>query len=124
MKKLDYCKNIKVNVYVRDRSSGSGAMKRTSTTLNYGICKFYFSECLYTQEARQTKFQGSDRACAELRRQWLVAKVQEWVNAQTSDTQFVADSLYFESKLLNLIYQHGYERGLERNSSNLGLDLK
>lgn len=116
--KQSHTKNIKVNIYVRDFLSEDKDKKiRTSTTLNYQICDFYFSSCLYPEEARKLTKSKARNSLAKYRK-WLIGKVQEWANSQS-----VAISSHLEEKLLREIYAHGFEKGLDKNRENLGLDV-
>ncbi|MGP5313694.1 MULTISPECIES: hypothetical protein [Psychrobacter] len=69
-------KNIKVNIYT---ANIDGSKTRTSTTLSYAICDFYFGNCLFPIESREILNLG--KGLIEYRK-WLTAKAQEWVNEQ------------------------------------------
>lgn len=112
--KNDYTKNIKVNIYEVNRD---GSKKRTSTTLSYQICDFYFSKCLYSAEAEKILTQSTVGVFKKYR-EFLVARVQGWANTQTT-----AISSQLEAKLLNEIYAHAYQEGLKKNKDNLGLEF-
>lgn len=109
--KNDYNKNIKVNIY--ETSAIDNAVRRTSTTLNYQICDYYFATLLDAKSANRALEKG-----LKTYRAWLVSRVQEWATAQN-----YANSNHLEFKLLKEIYELGYRQGLDKNKDNLGLDI-
>lgn len=109
--KNDYNKNIKVNIY--ETSAIDSTVRRTSTTLNYQICDYYFGTLLDAKSANRALEKG-----LKTYRAWLVSRVQEWATAQN-----YANSNHLEFKLLEEIYGLGYRQGLDKNRDNLGLDI-
>lgn len=109
---VNYFKNIKVNVTAVDLD---GIKHRTSTTVSYSICKYYFGSLLYPEQAQEAiKGQGEARLASY--RKWLVGAVQCWVNKQ--DT-ILCQSAFIEVMLLQEIHAHGYKKGLDKNKDNL-----
>ena len=109
--KSDYNKNIKVNIY--ETSALDKTVRRTSTTLNYQICDYYFGTLLDAKSASKALSKG-----LKAYRAWLVSCVQDWAN-----TQNYANSNHLEFKLLEEIHSFGYRQGLDKNKANLGLDI-
>lgn len=99
-------KNIKVNIPAREDR------KRSSTTLSYTVCDFFFGDIVNPAVKKKLK---SDKY-----RSWLEDMAQDWVN--NLDYALVSN-VYLEYQLLCLIRDHSYEQGLRKNSDNLGLDL-
>ena len=114
-KKSDLFKNIKVNIYEESYLHEDKKMVRTSTTLNYQICNFYFGQTLHRDEYNKMHLSLTDAARAKYRK-WLEAKVQEWAN-----DKHIALASRLEERLLQELYEHGYQKGLDRNKDNLGL---
>lgn len=94
----DYTKNIKVNVVI----SRDGSKVRTSTTLNFALCDFYFGNVLNTKKQRELMQKGMDKY-----RDWLISTVQSWVKDQTYQEQQT-----LEFTLLEKIYDSGYKKGM------------
>lgn len=94
----DYTKNIKVNVVI----SRDGSKLRTSTTLNFALCDFYFGNVLNTKKQRELMQKGMNKY-----RDWLVSTVQVWVKEQTYQEQ-----QRLEFTLLEKIYEEGYKKGM------------
>lgn len=94
----EYTKNIRVNVIL----TKDGSKVRTSTTLNFALCDFYFGNVLNTKKQRELMQKGMDKY-----RNWLVDTVQEWVKKQLNQTQ-----QNLEFVLLEKIYEAGYEAGI------------
>lgn len=104
--KSKYERNIKVNAKT---SSG-----RTSTTINYTLCNYYFFHAL--EKEKEAKFKTIDE-----RRKWLERQVQTWVNEQPTAC---VDSGYYEEMLAKSIFNEGIRRAKELyHSDNLQLDL-
>lgn len=104
--KSKYERNIKVNAKT--------SIGRTSTTINYVLCNYYFSCAL--ERDKGVKFETLYE-----RRKWLEREVQSWVNEQDTIT---VDSGCYEEMLARLIFNTGLERAKEiYNSDNLQLDL-
>lgn len=99
-------KNIKVNIpATTDRA-------RTSTTLSYVICDFFFGDIVNPQAKSKLK--------AAKYRSWLEDKAQKWVNGLEGA---VVSNIHLEYKLLGLIRDHSYHQGLTKNKDNLGFDI-
>lgn len=99
-------KNIKVNI------SATSDRKRSSTTLSYVICDFYFGDIVNPPVKKKLK---SDKY-----RSWLEDMAQKWVNSLECA---LVSNIYLEYRLLGLIRDHSYHAGLTKNKDNLGLDL-
>ena len=112
--KIDFERNIKVTM----NEVYQGEMRRSSTTLNYGICNYFFGEILYPETAKKAKNDKRYKDPEQRYRKWLVGTVTEWAKTQSQ-----ARSDVLERKLLELIYSHGYELGLDKNKDNNGLDV-
>lgn len=100
-------KNIKVNI------PATASTKRSSTTLSYVVCDYYFGDLL--NPTSKSKFSKTGKY-----RSWLESTVQAWVygieGAQVSTS-------YLERSILDLIRDHCYRAGLDKNKDNLGLDI-
>lgn len=94
----EYTKNIRVNVIL----TKDGSKVRTSTTLNFALCDFYFGNVLNTKKQRELMQKGMDKY-----RDWLIDTVQEWVKKQLNQTQ-----QNLEFVLLEKIYEAGYNAGI------------
>lgn len=112
--KSDFERNIKVTM----NEVYQGETRRSSTTLNYGICNYFFGEILYPETANKAKNDKRYKDPEQRYRKWLVGTVTEWAKTQSQ-----ARSDVLERKLLELIYSHGYELGLDKNKDNNGLDV-
>ncbi len=99
-------KNIKVNI------PATAHRKRTSTTLSYVICDFFFGG-IVNLELRMKLTDDEYRS-------WLESKAQKWVDSL--DYSFMPN-WFLETLLLQLIRDHSYDEGLQKNKHNLGLDL-
>lgn len=112
--KDNYTRNIKVTMdEVID-----GEKRRSSTTLNYDICDYYFGSILHLKDATKAKTDKRYKDPKARYRGWLEKTVRAWAKQQE-----VAQSSYLERKLLENIYNTGYKSGLDKNKDNLGLDL-
>jgi hypothetical protein len=109
--KDNYTRNIKVTM----DEVINGEKRRSSTTLSYDICDYYFATILYP---KQSKVDGRYKDPKARYRTWLEKTVRAWAKQQE-----VAQSSYLERKLLENIYNSGYKSGLDKNKDNLGLDL-
>lgn len=99
-------KNIKVNIpATEDR-------KRTSTTLSYVICDFFFGDIVNPQAKSKLK--------AAKYRSWLEDMAQKWVNGLEGA---LISNVSLEYQLLALIRDHSYHAGLIKNKDNLGFDI-
>ena len=114
MKKENYERNIKVTMN-EDRG---GEIVRTSTTINYGICDYYFGRILYPDEALKAKNDKRYRNPMARYRKWLESVVREW-----SKTQTTAESRVLEMALLEQIYKSAYNRAILENKNSMGLEL-
>lgn len=94
----EYTKNIKVNVVI----SRGDSKVRTSTTLNFALCDFYFGNVLNGKKQRELMQKGMNKY-----RDWLVLTVQAWVKEQAHQEQ-----QRLEFTLLEKIYDSGYKRGM------------
>ena len=112
--KTNYERNIKVTM----NEIYQGEQRRSSTTLNYGICNYYFGVILYPEIALKSKTDKRYKDPDARYRKWLEGKVTEWAKTQPQ-----ARSDVLERTLLELIYNHGYRLGLEKNKDNNGLDV-
>nr|WP_181718215.1 hypothetical protein [Psychrobacter sp.] len=112
--KTNYERNIKVTM----NEIYQGEQRRSSTTLNYGICNYYFGDILYPEIALKAKTDKRYKDPDARYRKWLEGKVIDWAK-----TQKQARSDVLERALLELIYNNGYRLGLEKNKDNNGLDV-
>lgn len=109
--------NYESNIKVTMDEVNQGVKRRSSTTLSYGICNYYFGEILYPKDAEKAydkRFKDPDARY----RVWLVKRVTEWAKTQSQ-----ARSDVLERALLELIYNNGYRQGLDKNKDNNGLDI-
>lgn len=109
--KNDYERNIKVTM----NEVHQGETRRSSTTLNYGICNYFFGKILYPKKAKLDKRYKEPE---KVYRAWLVATVTDWAKTQPQ-----ARSDILERTLLELIYTNGYKQGLDKNKDNNSLDF-
>lgn len=100
-------KNIKVNI------PATSTTKRSSTTLSYVVCDYYFGDLL--SPASKSKLSKSGKY-----RSWLESTVQAWVYSLEGAP---VSTSYLERSLLDLIRDHCYRAGLDKNKDNLGLDI-
>lgn len=112
--KTKYDRNIKVTM----NEIHQGEQRRSSTTLSYIICNYYFGDILYPEIAIKAKTDKRYKDPDARYRKWLEGKVTEWAKTQPQ-----ARSDVLERTLLELIYNHGYRLGLEKNKDNNGLDV-
>lgn len=112
--KNEYERNIKVNM----NEIYEGEERRSSTTLNYGICDYCFGKVLFPEVAENARNDKRFKDPRARYRQWLVAQVTSWAK-----TQKQARSDILERALLDLIYNNAYELGLDKNKDNNGLDV-
>lgn len=94
----EHTKNIRVNVILTKEA----AKIRTSTTLNFGLCDFYFGNVKNKHKQMALMQKGMDKY-----REWLIDTVQEWVKKQHNQTQ-----QNLEFVLLEKIYEAGYSSGI------------
>lgn len=94
----EYTKNIRVNVIL----TKDGSKVRTSTTLNFALCDFYFGNVMNKNKQLTLMQKGMDKY-----REWLIDTVQEWVKNQLNQTQ-----QNLEFVLLEKIYESGYNAGI------------
>ena len=94
----EYTKNIRVNVIL----TKDGSKVRTSTTLNFALCDFYFGNVLNGKKQKELMQKGMNKY-----RDWLVLAVQSWVKEQVHQEQ-----QRLEFTLLEKIYDSGYKRGM------------
>ena len=116
--KSKYEKNIQVNVNYTDED---GNKKRTTTTLNYGICRYLFCDVLHPEQSNKAL---NDKRCKDPRtrhRKWLETVTQEYVREYLKCDS--SNSNVIEQELLNEIFNRGYRAGLEKNKDNHGLDV-
>lgn len=99
--------NIKVNI------PATASTKRSSTTLSYVICDYYFGDLL--NPSCKSKLSKSGKY-----RPWLESTVQTWVYSLEGAP---VSTSYLERSLLDLIRAHCYKAGLDKNKDNLGLDV-
>lgn len=111
--KTNYERNIKVTM----NEVYEGVERRSSTTLSYVICNYYFADILYPKEAAKSLDKRYTDPQARYRK-WLEKVVIDWAK-----TQHQARSDVLERTLLELIYSNGYKLGLEKNRDNNGLDV-
>lgn len=111
--KTNYERNIKVTM----NEIYQGEERRSSTTLSYVICNYYFADILYPKEAAKSLDKRYSDPKARYRK-WLEKTVIDWAK-----TQKQARSDVLERTLLELIYNNGYRLGLEKNKDNNGLDV-
>lgn len=97
----EYTKNIKVNVVI----SRDGSKVRTSTTLNFTLCDFYFGHVMNKKKQMTLMQKGMKQY-----RTWLIDTVQEWAKNQLNQTQ---QSL--ELTILDEVYDAGYDAGIGTN---------
>lgn len=112
--KTNYERNIKVTM----NEIYQGEERRSSTTLSYVICNYYFANILYPEIAIKAKTDKRYKDPAARYRKWLEGKVIDWAKTQPQ-----ARSDVLERALLELIYSHGYKQGLDKNKDNNGLDV-
>lgn len=112
--KNDYERNIKVTM----NEVHQGETRRSSTTLNYGICNYFFGDILYPKIASKARHDKRYKEPEKRYRAWLVATVTDWAKTQPQ-----ARSDILERTLLELIYTEGYKQGLNKNKDNNGLDF-
>lgn len=94
----EYTKNIRVNVIL----TKDAVKTRTSTTLNFALCDFYFGNVMNKNKQLTLMQKGMDKY-----REWLIDAVQEWVKKQHNQTQQNLEFL-----LLEKIYEEGYNSGI------------
>lgn len=109
----NYERNIKVTM----NEVYKGVERRSSTTLSYVICNYYFGEILHPKEAVKAHDKRYKDPQARYRK-WLEGKVTAWAKTQPQ-----ARSELLERSLLELIYGNGYKKGLDKNRDNNGLDF-
>lgn len=112
--KVNYERNIKVTM----NEMHEGTERRSSTTLSYGICNYYFGDILNPKEAHKAKNDKRYKDPKARYRKFLEGKVKEWAKTQPQ-----ARSELLERVLLELIHAEGYKQGLDKNRDNNGLDL-
>jgi hypothetical protein len=112
--KTNYERNIKVTM----NELYEGVQRRSSTTLNYGICNYYFGDILYPETAYKAKNDKRYKDPEARYRKWLESTVTDWAK-----TQQQARSDVLERALLELIYNDAYRKGLDKNKDNNGLDV-
>ncbi len=112
--KNKYESNIKVTM----NEVYEGVKRRSSTTLNYGICSYYFGDILEPEAAKKAKSDKRYSDPQQRYRDFLVERVTEWAK-----TQEQARSDVLERSLLELIYNNAYKAGLDKNKDNLGFDI-
>ncbi|MGP4120891.1 hypothetical protein ACTXMV_12370 [Psychrobacter celer] len=112
--KDNYNRNIKVTM----DEVVDGEKRRSSTTLNYDICDYYFGTVLHLEDATKARTDKRYKDPKARYRDWLEKTVRAWAKQQK-----FAQSSYLERLLLREIYNSGYESGLDKNKDNLGLDL-
>ena len=108
-KPVKYDANIQVNIRFFDEN---GSQKRSSTTLSYTICNYFFAEVLFLKEKKPKQ--------PSAYRKWLVEKVQNWTNEQELTK---ANSQILESLMLKELYEIAYKKGRDDSKENLSLDL-
>lgn len=108
-KPVKYDASIQVNIKFFDENS---SQKRSSTTLSYTICNYFFAEVLFLKEKKPRR--------PDLYRKWLVEKVQNWTNEQELTK---ANSQILESLMLKELYEIAYKKGRDDSRENLSLDL-
>ena len=113
--KSNYERSIKVTM----NETIDGEIRRSSTTLSYDICDYYFGTILHLEDANKAKNDKRYKDPQARYRGWLEDKVRAWAKQQNK-----AQSSYLERLLLKEIYKHGYQSGLDKNKDNLGLDLQ
>lgn len=109
--KTNYERNIKVTM----NEIYEGLERRSSTTLSYVICNYYFGDILYPKEAYKARDKRYKDPQARYRK-WLEVTVTNWAKNQPQ-----ARSELLERSLLELIYADAYKRGLDKNHDNHGL---
>lgn len=109
----NYERNIKVTM----NEVHKGVERRSSTTLSYVICNYYFGEILHSKEAVKARDKRYKDRQARYRK-WLEGKVTAWAKTQPQ-----ARSELLERSLLELIHAEGYRQGLDKNRDNNGLDI-
>lgn len=111
--KINYERNIKVTM----NEIHEGVERRSSTTLSYAICNYYFGNVLHPKEAYKARDKRY-KDPKERYRKWLEGKVKDWAKNQPQ-----ARNDLLERSLLELIYADGYKKGLDKNRDNNGLDI-
>ena len=67
--KSDFERNIKVTM----NEVYQGEMRRSSTTLNYGICNYFFGEILYPETAKKLRTTSVTKTLSrDIESGWLV----------------------------------------------------
>lgn len=96
----DYTKNIKVNIVALRASKPV----RTSTTLHFDLCDFYFGKVCNTKKREELMQSGMSNY-----RTWLEKAVQVWVKEQP-----VQQQQRLETTLLSAIYEEGMKKGMNK----------
>lgn len=109
----NYERNIKVTM----NEVYEGVERRSSTTLSYVVCNYYFAEILYPKEAAKSLDKRYKDPQSRYRK-WLEKTVTDWAKTQP---QARSDAL--ERTLLELIYDKAYKSALDKNRDNHALDL-
>lgn len=110
--------NYESNIKVTMNEVNEGVKRRSSTTLNYGICSYYFGDILEPEAAKKAKSDGRFKDPQQRYRDFLVNRVTEWAKTQSQ-----ARSDVLERSLLELIHMSGYRAGLDKNKDNNGFDV-
>jgi len=113
-KKRDIIRNIKVTM----NEEIAGITRRSSTTLSYVICDYYFGVVLYPDKALKAKSDKRFSDTSDNYRKWLENEVREWAKTQPQ-----ARSVLLERTMIEAIYNKGYNDGIAKNKDNHSLDI-
>jgi len=112
--KKELLRNIKVTM----GESVLGVERRSSTTLSYVICDYYFGVIMYPDEALRAKSDKRFSNPDANYRKWLENRVKLWAK-----TQPLARSMLLERTMLEGIHREAHKDGLQANKDNHGLDV-
>ena len=96
-------KNIKVNILAEKNEHNV----RSSTTLEFRLCDYYFGHLLNAAKREKLIQEGADQY-----RSWLVLTTNSWVQTQKDQRKET-----LEDTLLKNIYNTGYAKGMKNSLS-------
>lgn len=114
MNKKDTVRNIKVTM----NETVLGVDRRSSTTLSYVICDYYFGVIMYPEQADKVKNDKRFKDTDAHYRKWLENHVKEWAKTQPQ-----ARSMLLERTMLEGIHDKAFRDGVRANKDNHGLDV-
>lgn len=114
MNKKDTMRNIKVTM----NETVLGVERRSSTTLSYVICDYYFGVVMYPEQAAKVKNDKRFKDTDAHYRQWLENQVKKWAKTQPQ-----ARSMLLERTMLEGIHDKAFRDGIRANKDNHGLDV-